>query len=322
MICLSWKKRLVAVLVLGGLKIGIMYAINRLVNHISTKDNRLGKIEPSFYNWRFGRIFYTKQGSGKPLLLVHDLNVSSSAYEWDKVVETLAKTYTVYTIDLLGCGRSDKPNLTYTNFLYVQLISDFIKYVIDEKTDVIATGESGAFTLAACAHDDSIIDQIALVNPKDFISLAKVPTKRTKLLRYLLCTPIAGTFLYNIFINKRTIEKSFYSSYYYDCDKISEESILTYFESSQRDKTRSKFLYASLASRYTNANIIHNLKNLNNNIFIIAGNSNPKNMLTANQYQNQLPSIEIVSMDEAKHLPHMESPKEFWEQIKILFDVN
>ena len=47
---------------------------------------------------------------------------------------------TVYTLDLLGCGKSDKPNFTYTNFLYVQLVTDFINNVIGEKADVIVTG--------------------------------------------------------------------------------------------------------------------------------------------------------------------------------------
>ncbi|HIX49286.1 MAG TPA: alpha/beta hydrolase, partial [Candidatus Mediterraneibacter caccavium] len=70
---------------------------------------------------------------------------------------------------------------------------------------------------------------------------------------------------------------------------------------------------------FTNANILCCLSKLNNSIFIIVGNSNPENTLSANQYQNQLPSIEIVGIDETKQLPHVEKPKEFIEQIQILF---
>ena len=66
------------------------------------------------------------------------------------MMKKLEKTNTVYTIDLLGCGRSDKPNITYTNYLYVQLIDNFIKDVIKEKTDVVATGSSVSFTVMAC----------------------------------------------------------------------------------------------------------------------------------------------------------------------------
>ncbi|MSC85399.1 alpha/beta fold hydrolase [Eubacterium sp. am_0171] len=299
----------------------MMHVVNRLVYYISTIDNLLYHKDEKYYDWRFGRIFYTKQGSGSPILLIHDLNVISSSYEWNKIVETLSQTNTVYTIDLLGCGRSDKPNLTYTNYLYVQLVTDFIKHIICSKTDVIATGESGTFVLMACANDNTVIDKVMLVNPQNLVTLAKIPTKRTKLLRHFISTPIIGTFAYNMLINKRTIEDSFRSQYYYDQNKIEERSIMTCFESSHKSNTRSKYLYASMKSRFTNANVMHCLKGLTNSIFIIVGNANPENGLTANQYQNQLPSIEIIGIDKTKHLPQMESPKEFIDQIRILFDI-
>lgn len=318
---MSWKKKLTTCALLGGTVAGMMHVVNRLVYYISTIDNLLYHKDEKYYDWRFGRIFYTKQGSGSPILLIHDLNVISSSYEWNEIVETLSQTNTVYTIDLLGCGRSDKPNLTYTNYLYVQLITDFIKHIICSKTDVIATGESGTFVLMACVNDNTVIDKVMLVNPQNLVTLAKIPTKRTKLLRHFISTPIIGTFAYNMLINKRTIEDSFRTQYYYDQNKIEERSIMTYFESSQKSNTRSKYLYASMKSRFTNANVMHCLKELTNSIFIIVGNANPENGLTANQYQNQLPSIEIVGIDKTKHLPQMESPKEFIDQIRILFDI-
>lgn len=318
---MSWKKKLTTCTILTGTGLGIMHVVNRLVYYISTIDNLLFNKDEKYYDWRFGRIFYTKKGSGSPILLIHDLNVCSSACEWNKIENELAKTNTVYTLDLLGCGRSDKPNLTYTNFLYVQLVTDFINHIIGEKTDVIATGESGSFVLMACTNDNTIIDKVMLVNPGDLISLAKIPTKRTKMMRYVINTPVIGTFIYNILINKRTIEEDFRSSYFYDSNKIDERSIMRYFESSHKCNTHSKYLYASIRSRYTNANVMRCLKDLNNSIFIIVGNANPENALIANQYQNQLPSIEIVGINKTKHLPQLESPSDFTEQVKILFDI-
>ena len=80
-------------------------------------------------------------------MLVHDLEPASSSYEWHEVRKRLAKNHTVYTIDLLGFGRSEKPNLTYTNYLYVQLLSDFIKSEIGHRTDILATGDA-----ASCSY--------------------------------------------------------------------------------------------------------------------------------------------------------------------------
>lgn len=315
---MSWKKNLGLATVFIGTTLGALHVINRFFSYIATADDLLAEKDYKYYEWRFGKIAYKKKGSGSPVLLIHNLDVCSSSHEWKNVEFDLAKTNTVYTIDLLGCGCSDHPILTYTNFLYVQLITDFIKHVIGEKTDVIVSGDSSPFVLMACANDDSIINRVIMINPQNMISLAKIPTKRTKTFRHLLCLPVIGTFIYNMSVNKKTITQNFVSSYY-DHNKIDEKDILTCFEASHKDKTHSKYLYACKKSRYTNANVMCCLSKLNNSIFIVVGNSNPENMLSASQYQNQLPSIEIVGIDETKQLPHVEKSKEFIEQVQVFF---
>lgn len=305
-----------------GSSISIIHLTNRIINFISTSNNLLESEKNSCYEWRFGKISYTKTGSGTPLLLIHNLSVFSSSHEWNKVKDELAKKYTVYTIDLLGCGCSDRPIFTYTNYLYVQLITDFIKHVIGEKTDVIVSGESSSFVLMACSNDDTIINRVIMINPQNIVNLAKIPTKRSKMIKHILSSPIIGTFIYNMRINKKTISDIFSEEYYYDNNKISEKDILVCTESSQKGKARSKHLYASQKSRYTNVNILCCLSKLNNSIYIITGIKNPENILAAEQYQNHLPSIEIVGIDYTKQVPHIERPDEFIEQINILFSEN
>ena len=112
-----------------------MYTYNQFVAASSTKKNMLPTKNGSYYSWKQGNIFYTKIGKGTPILLIHDTNSASSSVEWLKVAKKLQKNHTVYTIDLLGCGLSDKPGVSYTNYMYVQLITSFIKDVIKNKTD-------------------------------------------------------------------------------------------------------------------------------------------------------------------------------------------
>lgn len=315
---LSWKKNLGILTCFIGTAVGTMHIINRVFTYIATADNRLDGNSFEYYNWRFGRIAYKKKGAGSPVLLVHNFDVCSSMNEWKNIESELAKTNTVYSLDLLGCGCSDRPILTYTNFLYVQLINDFIKNIIGKKTDVIVSGNSASFVLMACANDETIINRIVMVNPQNLASLAKAPTKRSTLVKYLLYTPIIGTFIYNMKVNKRTIYQKFYSDCYYDVNRINEKDILTCFESSHKDKTRSRYLYACQQSRYTNANILFCLGRLNNSIFVISGNGNPENALVAEQYQNYLPSIEIVGINNTKELPHVEKADEFLDQVHVL----
>ena len=108
---MSWKTKLAAGTALLGLSTLTIHMINKFVYFSATLDNLLSNPSGSYYEWKFGKIYYIKKGDGKPLLLIHDLTTSSSAYEWNKVIDKFSKTNTVYCLDLLGCGRSDKPNL-------------------------------------------------------------------------------------------------------------------------------------------------------------------------------------------------------------------
>ena len=146
---MGWKRNLGIFAVFTGSMIGTMHVINRVITYIATAENYLDKDSYEYYNWRFGKIAYKKKGNGSPILLVHNLDVCSSSDEWKNIEKELAKTNTVYSIDLLGCGCSDHPALTYTNFLYVQLITDFIKHIIGKKTDIIVSGDSSSFVLMA-----------------------------------------------------------------------------------------------------------------------------------------------------------------------------
>ena len=52
-------------------------------------------------------IHYIKQGTGKPLILVHGFG--GSTYTWRHLIPLLSDHYTVYAYDILGFGLSDKP---------------------------------------------------------------------------------------------------------------------------------------------------------------------------------------------------------------------
>ena len=313
---MSFKKKLITCTAIAGTSVGIMHIINRFICYISSRDDFLYTKEQNYYDWTYGRIFFTKQGSGAPILLIHDLDVCSSSYEWNKLKAELSKTNTIYTIDLLGCGLSEKPNITYTNFLYVQLITDFIKNVIEEKTDIITTGHSASIVLMACANDDSIINRMMLINPESMMNSLQFPKYYDKLYRNLIYTPIIGTFIYNLVMNKNAIKEKFMTDYFYDHARIREKDISAYIEASQTEKSHGKYLYANIKAHYTTGNTINCLTKINNNIYIITGNGNPENNLAASQYQNMLPSIEIVGINDVKQLPQLEAPEEVLGIIK------
>lgn len=195
------KHKILTLAALTTIAAGVIHLTNRVIVASSQLKEMLDFSNHNYYNWRFGKIYYTKKGKGSPLLLIHDTMPGASGYEWSRVEDQLAQEHTVYTLDLLGCGRSEKAGITYTNFLFVQIICDFIKNVIKEKTDIIASGFSCSFVTTAAAYDKESINKIMFINPVSMISLAQTTTKKDKLFKFFIELPIFGTFIYHIIVH-------------------------------------------------------------------------------------------------------------------------
>src|SRR5512136_1846444 len=71
------------------------------------------------------RIHYLIAGEGRPLVLVHGLGVRSEV--WLPVIPSFtAKGFRVYAPDLLGYGRSDKPDVDYGISLQADIVRQFL----------------------------------------------------------------------------------------------------------------------------------------------------------------------------------------------------
>jgi pimeloyl-ACP methyl ester carboxylesterase len=72
------------------------------------------------------RIHYFVGGRGKPLVLVHGLD--GKAENWTAILPSLMRHgYRVYAIDLLGFGRSDRPDVDYSIALQAELLNRFFE---------------------------------------------------------------------------------------------------------------------------------------------------------------------------------------------------
>lgn len=297
-----------------------IYGINKAISISSALKNLLKTDKGKFFNWRYGNIFYTKQGKGSPLLLIHDLNPASSSYEWDRIAKHLAKHHTVYALDLLGCGRSDKPNMTYSNFLFVQLITDFIKNVIGAKPDVITTGDSSSFTLMACNMEPEHFNKIIVINPTNLTELCKTPNKKKNALKFFIDLPVFGTMIYNLVFTERAINKTFHEEYYYRDHMVPTRFPDTYYEAAHMNNSHGKYLLSSIKANYTNINIIHALKNINNSIYLIGSKEKSDSEEIINSYLSYNSSIEASYVADSKYLPQLEVPEKLLDVLNLYLD--
>lgn len=308
-------KLLKTVLFIGG-AVGAMYYFNKYINNSAKSKNKLKTDTDSYYEWKEGNIYYKKHGEGLPLLLIHDFSQHSSSYEWTKLIDSLSETHTVYTLDLLGCGRSDKPQINYTNFLYVQMLKDFIHDIIGEKTSIITSGFSSSFAIMTHTYDRSLIDKLIFINPADIKEVNKKPGTFSYIFKDLLELPILGTFIYNLITSKGNIDSLLTEQYFYNPFNIDDDTIETYYESAHRGNGNGKFVYSSIVGCYMGANICNSLKYMENDILIIKGDAAPDMDNICKEYKELNDSIKSATISKTKKLPHFESSEKVLKAIK------
>lgn len=305
---MSTKNKLLTILTLSAGAAASMACLNKYIQLSASSKNVLENDFPSLcYRWRLGNIHYQKVGTGKPLLLIHDLNAISSSYEWKALVKPLSEHFTVYTIDLLGCGRSEKPNMTYTNYLYVQLICDFIKSVIGRRTSVAASKASAPIALMACSCNSELFENLLLINPDSIQTCSQVPGKSAKLYKFILDLPLIGTFIYHISTSRQNIQTVFANEYFENPFSVHRTLIDAYYESSHLGASP-KSVYSSTVCHYTKCNILNALKKIDNSIYILGCKSINEMEERLEEFKKYNPAIETTLLPEGKELPQLECP--------------
>ena len=299
------KRSLFSMLISGS--IGFVFLFNKLAAIRSLMGVDLPMKNAHYYAWRFGNVYYTKVGKGKPLLLIHELNPCSSAEEWSELIHSLSIDHTVYALDLPGCGRSDKPDVLYTQFLYDQMLVSFVKDVIQEKTDVIATGYSYPIAVMTNRLDPEVFDRIIGINPTPAERTSFTPGLQNRLMRMLLQTPFVGTFIYNLFHSKYFVTNDLVNNAFYDPTKLKPETADLYYRFAHYDHKQNRCLFASMLNHYLNLDIRDALGDLDC-ISIIVGSEDKQAEQTLYSYNRYAKQIKIEVIEETAHLPQLERP--------------
>ena len=314
------KKNIRQFALLTTLATGTIHIINRFISTTADMKNILTTSKGQFYNWKNGSIFYTKRGTGSPVLLVHSLDPICSSKEWTNLIKKLEKKHTVYTIDLLGCGRSDKPFLTYTSYIFVQLITDFINDVIGEKTDVITSNRSLSFVVLAHNNNKEIINKIIGINPPELESLKINPDKYASVRKTLLEIPILGTFVYHLFISNANITKTFRERFFAKPQLVSTKFIDAFYEGAHKQNSGGKYLMASIEGHYTDNSINHALEKLDIPLYLIQSRYGNHFVQKIDEYCHMNDNIEAAYISNAKELPHLEVADKLYEIIDMFLN--
>jgi len=183
-----------------------------------------------YWQWRGHRIYYLKAGAKQaqrpPLLLVHGFGASTD--HWRKNIWALQADFEVWAIDLLGFGRSAKPELAYSGELWRDQLQDFIREVIG--TEVVLAGNSlgGYISLCVAAeYPESVLGVILLNSAGPFSDggmTSKKPNPLQSLVRSILLQPWASYWLFQYMRQRGNIRKTL-EKVYLDKSAVTEELV-------------------------------------------------------------------------------------------------
>lgn len=105
-----------------------------------------------------------------PLLLIHGFG--ASVRHWRSNVGPLSIGRSVYAIDLLGFGASDKDSTVYGTALWVEQLFDFVRQVVGRSVVVVGNSLGSVVGLGLAAKHPDVVTAIAWLNLPDFSAVS------------------------------------------------------------------------------------------------------------------------------------------------------
>ncbi len=273
-------------------------------------------IEECFTNIDGARLRYLRAGSGPPLVLVHGL--LGYSFSWRFVIPQLAESHTVYAIDMLGAGFSDRcPSLDCTFVGCARRLLTFTRQMGFESFDLLGTSHGGAvaMTAAALATDEAApavtrLILVAPVNPWSLHgrSIAKFLTGRVVSILFRRVAPRASR------VHNRVLRRL-----YGNPRKIRPGTLKGY---SEPFKISGTFEYGlQILNTWTDdlATLEKNLPKISHipTLMVWGTLDRAVDPASAHTLCRYFRTCELVQMKGIGHLPYEEAPEEF---SKILLD--
>jgi pimeloyl-ACP methyl ester carboxylesterase len=306
---MRWRNLLLG----GGAAFGAVATYNAIARRaVAPLANALGGEEGTF-EWRGHKIAYTVRGSGPPILLVHSIHAAGWSYEWKDNVETLSQSHTVYALDLLGFGRSDRPALRYTARLYLSLISDFAEEVVGAPCALIASSLGAAYALVLGARDPGRFPALVVVEPTGLVRLNSGSGASGDVARFAVDTPVVGTAFYNGLVSRRSL-RTFLELVYHDNDLVTDEMVDAYYATSHQPGA--KHAPAAFVAQQLNIDVRHAVRRLTQPALLVWGEQARMEPIDEiRPFLTLHPDFETAIFDPSADLPHSERAAEFNEVV-------
>ncbi|KAG9159683.1 hypothetical protein Leryth_017416 [Lithospermum erythrorhizon] len=123
-----------------------------------------GHLTYRIWRWNGHIIHYTVAGnSGPAILLVHGFGAFLEHYR-DNINQLAQDGNRVWAITLPGFGKSEKPNIVYTELMWAEVLKDFIVEVVREEVHLVGNSIGGYFISLVAGLWPVLAQSVVLLN--------------------------------------------------------------------------------------------------------------------------------------------------------------
>src|SRR5262245_33917866 len=108
------------------------------------------------------RVAYLDSGQGPPVILVHGLG--GSLWQWEYQQGPLFATHRLITLDLLGAGYSDKPDIDYTPAGMLEFFRGFMDTLGIERASLVGKSMGGGVVIGMALTYPERVDRLVLID--------------------------------------------------------------------------------------------------------------------------------------------------------------
>jgi pimeloyl-ACP methyl ester carboxylesterase len=270
--------------------------------------------------WRGWQIRYTyirptqNTYENPPLILLHGFGASIG--HWRHNLEVLGEHHTVYALDMLGFGASEKAPANYSVDLWVEQVYDFWKTFIRQPVVLVGNSNGSLISLAAAAaHPDMVRGTVMMSLPDPSLEQEAIPPILRPVVRgikNLVASPLILKPIFNL-VRRPGVLRRWASLAYANPEAITDELIEILAGPPQDRGSARAFsaLFKATIGINFSPNVKQVLPTLGIPMLLIWGQKDrfvPPAL--ASQFVQYNEKLELLNLEDVGHCPHDECPEQ------------
>ncbi|MBE9009353.1 alpha/beta fold hydrolase [Pseudanabaenaceae cyanobacterium LEGE 13415] len=267
----------------------------------------------SWRGWKVHHTVFPNPRSEVPIIFVHGFG--GSIGHWRQNMSVLSKHHSVYALDLLGFGASEKPDISYSIDLWTEQLYEFWRSCVGKPVILVGNSIGSLICAVSAAKHPEMVRGVAMISLPDTASHHEmIPAKIRPIVQFIQDIFTSRWLLYPLFFLLRhpRILKRWASMAYAGKEAITDE-LLEILSKPARERGSAR-AFCGILKAMTHPKFSPNVRSILSNIrtpvLLLWGKQDRMiPAASARQFLKYNPNLKLVELDDAGHCAHDECPE-------------